>query len=103
MLKGLPVKLIHGFADTKATPTSVPAAPELSPFHSFGCAAPMATHSITSSARASNGSGTSIPRARAVFRLIASSYLVGACTGRSLGRFLHGDDFGGGLALSPLG
>src|SRR5262249_37858387 len=42
-----------------------------------------AVHSNTSSARASNGSGTSIPTARAVFRLIASSYLVGACTGRS--------------------
>jgi len=27
VLKGLPVKFIHGFADTKSTPTSVPAAP----------------------------------------------------------------------------
>src|SRR6516162_4704517 len=42
-------------------------------------------HSITSSARASNVAGTSRPSAFAVFRLITSSYLVGACTGRSPG------------------
>src|SRR5262249_42375889 len=42
-------------------------------------------HSITSSARASTVSGTVRPRALAVFRLITSSYLVGACTGRSAG------------------
>ena len=42
-------------------------------------------HSITSSARASSVGGTSIPSAFAVFRLITSSYLVGACTGRSDG------------------
>src|SRR5262249_8834865 len=42
-------------------------------------------HSITSSARASNEAGTSRPRAFAVLRLITSSYLVGACTGRSAG------------------
>src|SRR5262249_51809257 len=42
-------------------------------------------HSITSSARASIDDGISIPRALAVFRLITSSYLVGACTGRSAG------------------
>src|SRR2546430_1718070 len=46
------------------------------------CTAP---HSITSSARASRLSGTSSPSALAVLRLIASSYLVGACTGRSAG------------------
>src|SRR5262245_23678520 len=40
-------------------------------------------HSITSSARASSMSGTVRPRAFAVLRLIANSYLVGACTGRS--------------------
>ena len=40
-------------------------------------------HSITSSARASNVGGTSKPIALAVFRLITSSNLVGACTGRS--------------------
>src|SRR5262249_12490114 len=40
-------------------------------------------HSITSSARASSVGGTSRPSALAVFRLITSSYLVGACTGRS--------------------
>ena len=42
-------------------------------------------HSMTSSARASSVGGTSSPRAFAVFRLITSSYLVGACTGRSAG------------------
>src|SRR5262249_59497244 len=42
-------------------------------------------HSITSSARASSVEGTSRPSACAVFRLITSSYLVGACTGRSAG------------------
>src|SRR5262249_39353673 len=42
-------------------------------------------HSITSSARASTLSGTSMPSAFAVLRLITSSYLVGACTGRSAG------------------
>ena len=44
-----------------------------------------ALHSITSSARASTVGGTSRPSAFAVFRLITSSYLVGACTGRSAG------------------
>src|SRR5262245_7974415 len=43
------------------------------------------THSITSSARASSVGGTSRPSAFAVLRLITSSYLVGACTGRSAG------------------
>ena len=42
-------------------------------------------HSITSSARASRVGGTSRPSDLAVLRLIASSYLVGACTGRSAG------------------
>ena len=42
-------------------------------------------HSITSSARASRDGGTSRPSALAVLRLITSSYLVGACTGRSAG------------------
>src|SRR5215475_3381395 len=42
-------------------------------------------HSITSSARASRLSGTVSPSAFAVLRLITSSYLVGACTGRSAG------------------
>src|SRR5262249_19337138 len=42
-----------------------------------------ALHSITSSARASSVGGTSRPSALAVLRLITSSYLVGACTGRS--------------------
>jgi hypothetical protein len=42
-------------------------------------------YSMTSSARASSVGGTSSPRVLAVFRLITSSYLVGACTGRSAG------------------
>src|SRR5262249_35939593 len=42
-------------------------------------------HSITSSARASSVGGISRPSAFAVLRLITSSYLVGACTGRSAG------------------
>src|SRR5262245_66207852 len=44
-----------------------------------------ALHSITSSARASSVGGTSRPSVFAVLRLITSSYLVGACTGRSAG------------------
>jgi hypothetical protein len=43
------------------------------------------SHSITSSARASNVGGTSMPSALAVFILRTSSHLVGACTGKSLG------------------
>src|SRR4030095_14478079 len=43
----------------------------------------IAFYSITSSARASNVGGTSMPSALAVLRLIASSYLGGACTARS--------------------
>ena len=43
------------------------------------------SHSITSSARASSDCGTSSPSALAVLRLMTSSYLVGACTGRSAG------------------
>src|SRR5262245_10211787 len=42
-------------------------------------------HSITSSARASTVVGISRPSAFAVLRLTTSSYLVGACTGRSAG------------------
>ena len=42
-------------------------------------------HSITSSARASSVAGTSRPSALAVLRLIAISYLVGACTARFAG------------------
>src|SRR5262249_21800641 len=42
-------------------------------------------HPITSSAVASSLSGTVSPSALAVFRLMTSSYLVGACTGRSAG------------------
>src|SRR6516164_3333175 len=46
---------------------------------------PPSHHSITSSAWASTDGGTSRPSALAVFMLITSSYLVGACTGRSAG------------------
>src|SRR5215831_552046 len=42
-------------------------------------------YSITSSARARSDGGTVRPSAFAVLRLIARSYLVGACTGRSAG------------------
>ena len=42
-------------------------------------------YSITSSARASSVGGTSRPSALAVLRLMTSSNLVGACTGRSAG------------------
>ena len=42
-------------------------------------------YSMTSSARASSVGGRSRPSALTVFRLITSSYLVGACTGRSAG------------------
>src|SRR3954451_7517707 len=42
-----------------------------------------AFHSMTSSARESSDGGTVRPSALAVVRLIAVTYLVGACTGRS--------------------
>jgi hypothetical protein len=42
-------------------------------------------HSITASACASTVGGTMRPRVFAVLRFITSSYLVGACTGRSAG------------------
>src|SRR5262249_22692284 len=42
-------------------------------------------HSITSSAHSRSFAGTSRPRALAVLRFIASSYLAGAWTGRSAG------------------
>ncbi len=42
-------------------------------------------YSITSSARCCKINGTVIPSALAVLRLMTSSYLVGACTGRSAG------------------
>src|SRR5215468_655196 len=44
-----------------------------------------APHSITSSARASTEDGISSPSAFAVLRLMISSYLVDAWTGRSAG------------------
>src|SRR6516165_10479747 len=44
-----------------------------------------ARHSITSSARPSSVGGISRPSTLAVFMLMTSSYLVGACTGRSAG------------------
>jgi hypothetical protein len=42
-------------------------------------------YSITSSARASSCGGMVRPSAFAVLRLIVSTYLVGACTGKSAG------------------
>src|SRR5262249_26914859 len=42
-------------------------------------------HSMTSSARASRDGGTSRPIALAILRLRTSWYLVGTCTGRSVG------------------
>ena len=42
-------------------------------------------YSTTSSARASSVGGSERPSALAVLRFITSSYLVGACTGRSAG------------------
>src|SRR5262245_12333775 len=42
-------------------------------------------HSITSSARCCRLNGTDRPSVLAVFRLMAISYVVGACTGRSAG------------------
>src|SRR5262245_54942810 len=48
---------------------------EVAPFH----------HSITSSARASKVGGTVSPSTFAVRRLMTSSNLIGACTGRSAG------------------
>jgi hypothetical protein len=44
---------------------------------------------MTSSARASNVGGIVKPNILAVFKLITSSYLVGACTGRSAGFLLQ--------------
>jgi hypothetical protein len=42
-------------------------------------------YSITSSARASSDGGTVRPSVLAVLRFITSTYLIGACTGRSAG------------------
>ena len=59
----------------------------LVPIASFGTAANQHPYSITLSARANIEGGTVRPSALAVFRLMTSSYLVGACTGRSAGFF----------------
>ena len=53
-------------------------------------------------ARASSDEGMSRPSALAVLRLITSSYLVGACTGKSAG-FALGFPFIGGRAERPMG
>jgi hypothetical protein len=45
----------------------------------------MFRYSITSSAVASSAGGIARPNASATLRLITNSYLVGACTGNSLG------------------
>src|ERR1700738_2016613 len=57
------------------------------------CPATNHCYSITSSAVATSVVGTVSPRAFAVLTLIASSYLVGACTGRSAGFFPLGVGF----------
>src|SRR6516225_11453450 len=44
-----------------------------------------ADYSITSSAQASSAAGTSRPSALTVLRLIVKAYLIGDCTGSSLG------------------
>jgi len=73
-----------------------PLYPQKLPRHSFAVAAvkghnrthalqQIAAYSITSSALASREGGMVNPSAFAVFRLMTSSYFVGACTGRSAG------------------
>ena len=46
---------------------------------------PTRSHSITSSARASNLAGNSVPSALATFKLTTNFNLVGRCTGSSAG------------------
>src|SRR6516164_8962250 len=68
------------FASILPCPLSCPLSPLPDP-----CSAADRSYSITSSARASSVGGTSRPSAFAVLRLITSSNLVDACTGRSAG------------------
>src|SRR5262249_32254448 len=49
------------------------------------CTPAPADYSITSSARASSEGDMVRPRVLAVFKFMTSSYLLGACTGRSAG------------------
>src|SRR5262249_21408288 len=51
----------------------------------YGPKADIAIYSIIASARPSTAGGIVRPSSLAVLRLITSSYLVGACTGRSAG------------------
>jgi hypothetical protein len=74
-----------GLQSTRARSHQDGADLQLTSFRAFGCAAPMATHSITSSARASRAGGTSRPSAFAVVKLMTSSNLVGCTTGNSAG------------------
>src|SRR5205807_9326101 len=53
--------------------------------HQSGGDSSIPLYSITSSARSRRDGGTVMPSALAVLRLIANSYLLGACTGRSAG------------------
>jgi hypothetical protein len=53
--------------------------------HGSHNASTLAAYSITSLAEATSFAGTVRPSALAVLRLIANTYLVGACTGRSAG------------------
>jgi hypothetical protein len=45
----------------------------------------LTAHSINSSAMASSEGGTSMPRARAIFRFLTNSNLVACTTGKSSG------------------
>src|SRR5262249_61943053 len=58
-------------------------------------------HSITSSAICWRCTGTSRPSALAVLRLITNSYLVGACTGRSVPGSRQAED-GGNRLRGPV-
>src|SRR5438477_5629367 len=62
-------------------PAAVGGPPALCPEAAFRQQA----YSMTSSAPASSDCGTAMPTASAVFRLIANTYFVGSCTGRSPG------------------
>src|SRR3989442_1277355 len=80
-------KILHGTTQTRRRPAIIVAAMAAHVSHRVdrGRSAYLRDHSITSSARARSVGGTSRPSALAVLRLITSSYLVGACTGRSAG------------------
>ena len=87
---GLSCRIVRSHVHEHADPPHPPALLRARRERPSGCAAESqeelaALHSITSSARASSVDGTSRPSVLAVFKLMTSSYLVGACTGRSAG------------------